>query len=191
MRLPRHVLPPAVAVAAAAPPAAARCRRRHSTDLFYHSSILHTCHAPALPLCGLAVDDATTLRCSRFASVINCAVALDDFGLSACGLHGRCVFTPFSFPSPPSFSHTVCTENCQVICQLRLCMQITFATAPDEHCISFRMHDRGGAGKGGGCWEWQLQVVTRLKPTPSTPPPLSITRARMKCKVCKLILEFR
>lgn len=144
MRLPRHVLPPAVAVAAAA-----RCRRRHSTDLFYHSSIPHL-PRPRLPLCGLAVDDATTLRCSRFASVINCAVALDDFGLSACGLHGRCVFTPFSFPSPPSFSHTVCTENCQVICQLRLCMQITFATAPDEHCISFRMHDRGGAGKGGG-----------------------------------------
>lgn len=176
MRLPRHVLPPAVAVAAAAPPAAARCRRRHSTDLFYHSSIPHL-PRPRLPLCGLAVDDATTLRCSRFASVINCAVALDDFCLRFAWQ--MCLPpSPFSFPSPPSFSHTVCTENCQVICQLRLCMQITFATAPDEHCISFRMHDRGGAGKKGeGCWEWQLQVVTRLKPTPSTPPPPSLSHA--------------
>lgn len=172
MRLPRHVLPPAVAVAAA-PPAAARCRRRHSTDLFYHSSILHTCHAPALPLCGLAVDDATTLRCSRFASVINCAVALDDFGLSACGLHGRCVFPPPPSPSPPlpllatQFAPKIAKSfaNCDSVCKLLL-PQRRMSTASAFECMT-----EGRQENGVGCWEWQLQVVTRLKPTPSTPPP--------------------
>lgn len=58
--------------------------------------------------------------------------------MSSCG--GSTSPLPAAPACPPS--HSVCTENCQVICQLRLCMQITFASAPDEHCVSFRLHAR-------------------------------------------------
>lgn len=147
--------------------AAARCRSR---CLLHCSTSAYPCLYPRLPASCLL---PTTASCLLPAST--CCLLLmmptEMLGLpllliallhlTISGLRFACQMSSCggSTPPPPLLSllppsHSVCTENCQVICQLRLCMQITFASAPDEHCVSFRLHARQAGAwaerRGGG-----------------------------------------